>query len=139
MEIIKSPEREETYPARYYARLCADGHVKGWYDTWDMGRVDHLPPATDLHALTAEEWDTLARTMPHRKEGGKLVPHTPVAPLSQQASRALKAARQHVWEEYGSIGEPVPQPWIAYQKGLRAIRDGLDATSTALPARPTIS
>ncbi|MCX5615363.1 tail fiber assembly protein [Bombella saccharophila] len=57
--------------------------------------------------------------------------------LKAQATSALQAARQIVYNNYGIIGEPTPDNWVAYIKALMAIVNGTDTTSKTLPTAPS--
>ncbi|GCE89359.1 hypothetical protein MSKU15_0960 [Komagataeibacter diospyri] len=138
MNINAQPERQQAFPARYYAQYDpATRRVTGWHDTWALSSVAHVPPASGMHPVTPEDWTSLPRHLSHRiGEDGVIVRHVHVIPLPMHARRALADARRHVWNEYGALGETVPAEWIAYQKALLAIRDGADATSAVLPPPP---
>ncbi|PYD59872.1 hypothetical protein CFR73_09815 [Novacetimonas maltaceti] len=137
-------EWKTTHPARYYAaydRTAAQPTpVTGWYDAAFYRDISHLPPAEVLLPLTPEEWAS-RKAVGHGVRGGKLVEHTQAraAPLSDRAAQALRLARQVVWDEYGSLGIAPPPQWVDYQKTLRAIADGADATGPGLPPAPAIA
>ena len=60
----------------------------------------------------------------------------PIA-LAAQAATALTAARTYVMNNYYLLDETPPDSWVTYQKALRAIANGADTKSTALPVAPT--
>ncbi len=60
----------------------------------------------------------------------------PPIPLKQQAQTALDAADITMLRcVENSVS--VPAAWATYRKALRAIMNGTDTTSTALPTRPS--
>lgn len=123
------------YPSRYYAAT----DKPGWYDTWSLDSLDHVPAVSNLLALTEDEWISNRGTSKIGKNG-KLVDYVtpaPDIPLPTQAAAELKNARVTVWNEYGALNEPTPDTWVAYLKALMAIANGTDTTSTALPAAPS--
>lgn len=133
------------YPARYYASYDTTAAqptvVTGWYDTWGMSSIASVPAATDMIALSAEDWNDTAFRLPSGKgvQGGKIIDYTPAPaplPLPQQATNALSEARTYVNNTYTILNEATPDSWVTYLKALMAIADGTDTTSTALPTAP---
>ncbi|AFC85930.1 hypothetical protein [Frateuria aurantia] len=132
---------ETQWPARYYASYdtSATGptEVTGWYDVWGMSSTANVPAAAEMLALTAEQW---AARLPYGQgvHEGTIVAYTPpsTVTLADQAATAYSAAVATVQSEYGVLNEPTPDDWVTYLKALKAIRDGVDTTSTALPAAP---
>ena len=61
--------------------------------------------------------------------------HSPPT-LATQASATLSAQKAYVSNEFLVFGLAVPEEWATYLKTLRAIADGTDTTSTALPVSP---
>lgn len=59
----------------------------------------------------------------------------PPIPLKQQAQTALDSADIAMLRCVEN-GVSVPAAWATYRKALRAILNGTDTTSTALPTRP---
>ncbi|OAG78051.1 hypothetical protein Amal_00667 [Acetobacter malorum] len=134
------------YPDRYYASYDVTASqptpVTGWYDTWAMSSLEDVPLASNLIPVAYQDWaNTDAFRLPTGRgvQNGKIIDYTPPVqpvPLATQAQDALVAARQSVWNEYGSINLPTPEPWVDYLKALMAIANGTDTISTALPAAP---
>ncbi|MUG04156.1 hypothetical protein GM556_01165 [Bombella sp. ESL0378] len=132
---------QEEYPARYYASYDHSASqptpVTGWFDMGFYNSLDGFPPASELLPLTPEQWEN---RLPCGQgvQDGKIVPYTPPPPpLKAQATSALQAARQIVYNNYGIIGEPTPDNWVAYIKALMAIVNGTDTTSKTLPTAPS--
>lgn len=134
------------YPARYYASYDSSATqptpVTGWYDTWDMGNLSDVPDASSMIAISESDWnDTINFHRPTGRgvQNGKIINYNPpptALPLVTQAENALSVARQTMWNEYGSINEATPDPWVTYLKALMAIVSGSDTTSTVLPTAP---
>ena len=122
------------YPARYYAAT----DKPGWFDTWDLSDLTHVPPANELLALTEAEWLQNRGTSKVGKDGALVDFITPAIalPLSEQAAAALALARQHVTNAYALLNEATPDAWVAYLRALAAIANGTDTTSAALPEAP---
>jgi hypothetical protein len=70
-------------------------------------------------------------------------PPKTVAQVQAEFQASAQAALDKVTGPSGTImrcvvaGIAVPAAWTAYVQGLRAIANGTDKTSTALPTRPT--
>lgn len=122
------------YPARYYAAT----DKPGWFDTWDLSDLTHVPSADELMALTEAEWQQYRGTSKIGQNGQLVDFITPAAVLSMsdQASAALALARQHVTNTYALINEVTPDEWVTYLKALTSIANGTDTTSTTLPTAP---
>lgn len=136
---------QEAYPAQYYASYDTTAaqptQVTGWYDTWNMSSVTSVPAATDMIAVTAEQWNDASFRLPVGKgvQGGAIVDYTApavVLPLTQQAGNALTTARAYVNNNYMMLNESTPDEWVTYLKALMAIANGTDTTSTTLPTEP---
>lgn len=129
------------YPSQYYVSYDTDGKPTGWYDTWNMSSVALVPAASEMLALTVDEWNSrIVDGFMHPKliKGGKLIDGTlPVPTLAQQASAALTTAKKNVYNNYGILNEPTPDAWVTYLKALMALANGTDTTSTALPSAPS--
>ena len=130
------------YPARYYASYDATATqptpVSGWYDTWDMGNVSNVPPASDMIALTEAQWEA---HLPAGQgvQAGAIVSYTPpaaVVPLKTQAASAQAWIIQQA-NLAAAMGEVFTADMKAYVLAIDAIANGTDTTSTALPAQPT--
>lgn len=136
------------YPDRYYASYDTTAiqptPVTGWYDTWSLSSVSNVPSASEMIAVSEADWNnTTTFRLPFGRgvQSGAIVDYTPPVtpiPLATQASTALTAARQTVWNEYGSLNEATPDAWVTYLKALMAIANGTDTTSTSLPTAPTV-
>lgn len=135
------------YPARYYAAYDTTATqptiVTGWCDTWGMSSVTSVPATSALIAISRQDWaDTKEFRLPVGRgvQAGKIIDYSPPVkplPLATQATAALAAGRQTVWNEYGSLNDPTPDSWVAYLKGLAAIANGTDTASTPLPSAPS--
>lgn len=116
----------------------SDREIIGWNRIEVPDGVEYVQMA----GMTDAQWPPLQQDYsPKGLAGGtnKIIPYTPpepVIPLTVQAQSALSAARQTVYNEYASLNEPTPQPWVDYMKILIAIANGTDTTSTKLPAAP---
>ena len=139
----QEPWWAQDYPAQYYAcpaSQTVDGnHVVHWLNvaTYDEKPSD-LPAASDMIALTTDEW--AARALVNQVvAGGAVSTYTPSLTLAEQATAALFAARTTVYNNYGILNEPTPDAWVTYLKALMAIANGTDTTSTALPGAPNAS
>ena len=127
------------YPARYYADM---GKPCAWYDMWSCASMDGLPAASNLFAMTAEQWtakggNTGTKSM--AVENGALVDYAPpvvVVPLKTQATTAQAWIQQQA-NLTAAMGEVFTADMKAYVKAIAAIASGTDTTSTALPAQPT--
>ncbi|GBR21149.1 hypothetical protein AA105894_2727 [Asaia spathodeae NBRC 105894] len=62
--------------------------------------------------------------------------YAPVQTLQSKAQDELSAQQTLVMRNYTVFGDATPDAWITYLKALRAIADGSDTTSTALPSAP---
>lgn len=132
------------YPNRYYASYdtaaAQPTPVTGWYDTWNMSDVSAVPAASDMISVTEAQW--MVRNSNQGVQNGAIVAcpmptPIPVIPLATQAQSALTAAAAATWQAYGMYGETTPADVVTYLTALRAIANGTDTTSTALPAQPT--
>ncbi|MDF7675078.1 hypothetical protein PT277_05175 [Acetobacteraceae bacterium ESL0709] len=137
--------REQEYPARYYASYDVKApqptSVTGWYDTWSLSSVAQVPPASEMIAMTEEEWnDQTNFRLPCGRgvQDGKIIdyqaPPAPV-PLKDQAQSTL-AFIQSQAPMIVAMGESFGEQTKAYIKALNAIIDGSDTTITELPAKP---
>lgn len=61
----------------------------------------------------------------------------PTLSLQQQAASLLPQQQASVMQTYTVYGEDTPTAWLTYLKALRAIANGTDTTSVALPTAPT--
>lgn len=117
----------------------SDREIVGWNRIEVPDGVEYV----ELTGMDDAQWPPLQRDYsPKALEGGtnKIIPYTPpepVIPLPVQAQAALNAARQTVYNEYASLNEPTPQPWVDYMKVLIGIANGTENTaSKALPSPP---
>jgi len=62
--------------------------------------------------------------------------YAPVQTLQSKAQSELAMQQALVMRTYTVFGDATPDAWITYLKALRAIANGSDTTSTALPDRP---
>lgn len=137
-------EAQERYPNRYYAHYDPTTQqpapVIGWYDMWGYSSLDEMPPLSELLPLSADFWQKHI-TEPQTSQAvqdGTIVAYTPppyVPPLKDQAN----AAMQHVQQQasmVSAMGETFGPSMRDYVKALRAIINGTDTTSTALPTAP---
>ena len=135
----------EAYPARYYAypntsSLLGGYPSVGWIDISIYSKgTTWIPAASDMIALTPEEWASRGLGSQIIKDGAVQAYVAPVetVPLKTQASTALSAVRILVYNNYGILNESTPSAWVTYLKALAAIADGTDTTSTTLPTQPT--
>ena len=117
----------------------SDREIIGWNRIEVPAGVEYV----QMTGLDDGQWPPLQRDYsPKALEGGtnKIIPYTPpepVIPLTVQAQAALNSARTQVYNNYASLNEPTPQPWVDYMKALIAIVNGTDKTSTKLPAAPS--
>lgn len=131
---------KKLWPSRYYAYAQADGSV-ACYDVWDMSTTDNVPDASDMAAMSAQQWadSEMYRYQSRLKivDGDIVYKDAIPVTLASQASAALSVASSSVMQTYTIYGETTPDEWLTYLKILRAIANGTDTTSTALPAAPT--
>lgn len=126
------------YPARYYADM---GKPCAWYDMWGCTSMDGLPAASTLFAMTADQWAAKggnAGTRSMAVVNGQLVDYAPPVvpvPLKTQANTAQAWIQQQA-NLAAAMGEVFTADMKAYVKGVAAIANGTDTTSTALPAQP---
>lgn len=137
--MTKTPK--ELYPAQYYATFDAPAQ---FWDAWDVSDISVIPAPEKLFPMTLEQWNEKGGASGPQKlkvvSGNTLIDYVPpvqLIPLKTQAKSALAIARQTVWDEFGSINETTPVPWVDYLKALMAIANGTDTTSTKLPTAPT--
>lgn len=133
---------QSAYPSRYYVgydtKAAQPTSVTARYDMAVYGNLTGLPPASDLVALTADQWAALP-TNGIGVKNGSIVPYTaPVAavPLKMQAQRAQAWINQQIATSF-ALGTPFTEDMKTYVAQVTAIADGTDTTSTALPAQPT--
>lgn len=131
----------KNYPARYYAAYDTSAAqptpITAWYDMALYGSLDGFPPASEMIALTADQWEKLSR-IGYGVQNGNLVPYTPpipVVPLKTQAQTAQAWINQQYAQSF-AMGTPFTADMRAYVKAIAAIANGTDTTSTALPAQP---
>ncbi|WP_081562740.1 hypothetical protein [Parasaccharibacter apium] len=116
----------------------SDREIIGWNRIEVPAGVEYV----EMTGMDDAQWPPLQQDYsPKALAGGtnKIIPYTPpepVIPLPVQAQSALNAARQTVYNEFASLNEPTPQPWVSYMKQLISIANGTDTTSTKLPAAP---
>lgn len=136
---------KDNYSNRYYAYGNTDSIINGypvvgWVDvTLYTDKPDWLPDATDMIALTDEQWN-VRKFVNQVIKDGQIVTETlpaPVITLAEQATSALSTARTYVYNNYGILNEATPDEWVTYLKALMAIANGTDTTSTALPTAPS--
>ena len=117
----------------------SDREIIGWNRIEVPAGVEYVQMA----GMTDAQWPPLHQDYsPKALAGGtnKIIPYTPpepVIPLPIQAQAALNSARTQVYNNYASLNEPTPQPWVDYMKALIAIVNGTDTASTKLPAAPS--
>lgn len=132
------------YPAQYYAMYDTAAPqptpVTGWFDTWNMGSIANVPPASEMIAVTADQWNDTAFRLPAGKgiQGGKVIDYTAPAIV---ISLAAQAENELSWiSQQGSLasamGETFTEAMRSYVKAIQAIASGTDTTSTDLPPRP---
>lgn len=129
------------YPARYYAEYDAAAaqptKVISWTDMWEWSDLTGAPDIANLLAVSATDWaDQSFRRSGRGVQDGKIIDYVPPVPLALQAQMILAGVPAKTWANFGSLGVAVPQAWVDYQQALKAIADGTDTTSTALPAEP---
>ena len=129
------------YPSRFYATYDTAAvqptGVTGWFDTWTLSTTKNLPAASDMLALTQDQWNDRA-TGPQGVKDDDLVDYTPpapVVPLETQAQTELAWIASQA-SMAAAMGETFTDNMKAYVKAIQAIAGGTDTTSTALPARP---
>ena len=128
-------------PARFYAAeetaAAQPPGVTGWFDTWELTTTKNLPAASDMLALTQDQWAARV-TGPQGVQDGALVDYTPpapVVPLETQAQTELAWIASQA-SMAAAMSETFTDDMKAYVKAIQAIAGGTDTTSTALPARP---
>lgn len=133
--------RQKNWPARYYAYYDHTAPqptpVLGWLDVWGMGRVDGIPPASEMLPLTPEQWKNHPRQL-RGVHNGAIIEHRPpprVTPLPEQAEQAMAWVRQEaaMTAAMDQVFSPAMREYVA---ALRAIIAGT-STPDALPDRPT--
>ncbi|MBS1080831.1 hypothetical protein [Gluconobacter kondonii] len=129
------------YPSRFYATYDTTAAqptgITGWFDTWTLSTTKNLPAASDMLALTQDQWNDRA-TGPQGVKDDDLVDYTlpaPVVPLETQAQTELAWIASQA-SMAAAMGETFTDNMKAYVKAIQAIANGTDTTSTALPARP---
>jgi len=129
------------YPSRFYATYDTAAvqptGVTGWFDTWTLSTTKNLPAASDMLALTQDQWAARV-TGPQGVKDGALVDYTPpppVVPLETQVQTELAWIASQA-SMAAAMGETFTDNMKAYVKAIQAIANGTDTTSTALPARP---
>ncbi|MBF0858401.1 hypothetical protein HKD24_04115 [Gluconobacter sp. LMG 31484] len=127
------------YPARYYVQSDSTGYITHWYDTWDMGNIESVPPAASLLAVTEDQWNdpTVHAALGVGVKNGAIVAMTYVVPLATQAKEEMSWINQQA-SLASSMGETFTDAMRSYVKAIQAIANGSDTTSTALPARPDV-
>ncbi|GBQ08738.1 hypothetical protein [Saccharibacter floricola] len=136
----------KAYPQRFYASYDTEAPqptiVRGWYDTWSLASLSHVPPASDMIAITANDWeDETHFRLPTGRgiQDGKIVDYTPPSPaisLTTQAKNVMQAVQQQA-SMVSAMGETFGPKMRDYVQALRAIISGSDTTSTALPTAPS--
>lgn len=128
------------YPNQYYAMQTSEtlgGYpLLGWVDvSLFQAAPSWLPAASELLPLTAQQWS--ARTSSQILVDGKIEQYTPPAiTVAEQAATLLKTEQAAVMQRFTVYGDDTPADWVTYLKALRAIANGTDTTSTALPEAP---
>ena len=116
----------------------SDREIVGWNRIEVPADVEYV----QMEGMNDAGWPPLSghqTTMALQGGTDKIIPYTPPQPeipLSVQAQSALSVARTEVYNNYTSLNEPTPQPWVDYMKVLIAIANGTDTTSKTLPAAP---
>ena len=134
------------YPSRYYVYPDNKTKINGFPTAcWlDLGLYDKEPAMLSniagLIALTAEQWSVRLFSNQVIKDGQvateiPLVPKVEV-PLKDQATSENTGWIQAQIAEAAAMGETFSDPMKIYVRAIRAIANGSDTTSTALPARP---
>lgn len=130
------------YPDRYYVSYdttaTQPAPIIGRFDMALYGNLDGFPEASELVALTPEQWETLP-AVGCGVLNGQIVPYTPpvvAVPLKTQAASAQAWIQQQA-NLATAMGEVFTPGMKAYVKAIAAIASGTDTTSTALPAQPT--
>ncbi|MFS8367759.1 hypothetical protein ACJRO0_09740 [Acetobacter oryzifermentans] len=136
---------KEKYPDRFY--MVVDGDApeprpcKGWCEPWIMGDVTQIPDKRHLIPVSVALWnERLKDTNAFEEYEGKVRRRSveEFSPsLSDRAKVILLDAQDYVMREYLAIGEEPPAQWINYQKALRAIVSGENASATDIPQAPT--
>jgi len=127
------------YPNRFY---CDKSSPCSVYDMWGFSSVDGLPEPSDLYGISAEEYADRQqnyRAQYYDTAAGKLADYVApvvVIPLKDQAASENSGWVQAQISEAVAMGETFSDAMKAYVKAIRAIANGSDTTSTALPARP---
>jgi len=129
------------YPSRFYATYDTTAAqptgITGWFDTWTLSTTKNLPAASDMLALTQDQWNDRV-TGPQGVKDDDLVDYTPpapVVPLETQAQTELAWIASQA-SMAAAMGETFTDNMKAYVKAIQAIAGGTDTTSMALPARP---
>ncbi len=131
---------QAAYPARYYALYDASASqpapVMGWIDAWSLSDTAWLPPASQMQALTADQWSARLPTG-QAVQSGAIVAYTPAAPtLAQQAQSAMAWVNQQA-ALAAAMGQVFGSAMKTYVQTLQALIAGTDTTSAALPTRPS--
>lgn len=133
---------QQNYPSRYYVAYdtaaAQPTPVTARYDMAQYDDLSGLPAASDLIALTAEQYSAIGLSG-IGVSGGKVVPYSPPAPpvpLQTQAKNAQAWITQQA-NLTAAMGETFTADMKAYVLAINAIASGTDTTSTALPAQPT--
>lgn len=140
---ISYPPQELTH--HYYAQTTKqyDGAdmVTGWFDITNQSDPASLPALDSLTPITAEEfqrqYSQKVRT-DWQIVDGKIAPYQqsrPPIPLKDQASAAMQQVQQQA-TLVTAMGDTFGPKMRDYVKSLRAIINGSDTTSTALPTAP---
>lgn len=135
-----------SYPDRYYAAYNVSAPqptpVTAWYDTWDMGNLENVPPASSMIPISKSDWDAMpssSKALGYGVRAGKLIEYTApgiALPITTQAADALSVARDYCTHNFLLLNEATPDEWVTYIKALTAITSGTDTTSTVLPTSP---
>ncbi|WP_272915735.1 hypothetical protein [Aristophania vespae] len=136
---------QQLYPSRYYAaydtKAVQPTAVTGWYDSWGLSSIEHIPPASDMIALTEAQWnDQASFRLPYGRgvQNGKIINYTspplPV-PLKDQAQSVLSSIQSQA-PMIVAMGQIFGSQTQAYVKALTDIINGADTVSTELPIKP---
>ena len=125
------------YPARYYVQYDSTGYITHWFDTWEMGNLNEVPPATSMLPVTEAQWNdpSVHAALGMGVKNGAIVAMAFTVPLATQAQAELSWISQQA-SLASAMGETFTDAMRSYVKAIQAIASGTDTTSTDLPPRP---